>query len=155
MLNTEHSFRNRIPTNMPLITNSLELSKEALARALSVTGDSKLWASLSVATQEAIRAGVIQSFEVAYEQSWKMMKRWLELNTSPVEIDGVSRRQLYRLACEAGLIADVDLWMLFHKARNETSHIYNAEKAKAVFEMAPPFLEACSKLLAALNSKND
>jgi nucleotidyltransferase substrate binding protein (TIGR01987 family) len=140
---------------MPLITNSLELSREALARSLSVVADGELWASLSATVQETVRAGVIQSFEVAYKQSWKMMKRWLEINTSPVEIDGVSRRQLYRFACEAGLIDDVDLWMLFHKARNETSHIYNAEKAKAVFEMVSPFLDACANLLAALNTKND
>jgi nucleotidyltransferase substrate binding protein (TIGR01987 family) len=140
---------------MPLITNSLELSREALARSLSVVADGELWASLSATVQETVRAGVIRSFEVAYEQSWKMMKRWLEINTSPVEIDGVSRRQLYRFACEVGLIDDVDLWMLFHKARNETSHIYNAEKAKAVFEMTSPFLDACAKLLAALKTKND
>jgi nucleotidyltransferase substrate binding protein (TIGR01987 family) len=140
---------------MPLSTSSLELSKQALVRSLSVTSDLALWASLSAPVQEAIRAGVIQSFEVAYEQSWKMMKRWLEQNTSPLDIDGVSRRQLFRIACEAGLIEDVEQWMLFHKARNETSHIYDVEKAKAVFEMAAPFLEACSKLLIALNSKND
>lgn len=29
---------------------------------------------------ETVRAGVIQHFEVAYEVSWKMLKRWLKEN---------------------------------------------------------------------------
>ena len=28
--------------------------------------------------QETVRAGVIQHFEVAYELSWKMIKRWIK-----------------------------------------------------------------------------
>jgi nucleotidyltransferase substrate binding protein (TIGR01987 family) len=84
-----------------------------------------------------------------------MIKRWLEANTSPTEIDDVSRRHVYRLTHESGLINDVEQWMLFHKARNETSHTYSAEKAKAVFEMAEPFSIACSALQATLKAKND
>jgi nucleotidyltransferase substrate binding protein (TIGR01987 family) len=139
---------------MPLSTTHLESSALALCRALRVTQDAALWKTLAAPVQEAVQAGVIQSFEVAYEQSWKMMKRWLEANSSPLDVDGVSCRQLFRLASEAGLIADVDVWMLFHKARNETSHTYDIEKAKAVLEMVEPFLTECNVLMAALKAKN-
>lgn len=140
---------------MALTTIHLESSLQALARAVAVTQDATVWNTLAPPVQEAVKAGVIQSFEVAYEQSWKMMKRWLEANSSPLDVDGVSRRQLFRLAAEAGLIIDVDLWMLFHKARNETSHTYDIEKARAVLEMISPFLSACTDLSLALKAKND
>lgn len=140
---------------MPLSLNHLESSALALSRAVRVTQDVEMWINLDQSVQEAVQAGVIQCFEVAYEQSWKMMKRWLEINFNPLEVDGTSRRQLFRLASEAGLIADVDLWMLFHKARNETSHTYDIEKARAVLEMVEPFLTECKALIAALRSKND
>ena len=47
--------------------------------------------------RETVRAGVIQNFEVAYEQCWKMMKRWLEENIGRTYVDGVTRRELFRL----------------------------------------------------------
>lgn len=140
---------------MPLSLNHLESAALALSRAVRVTQDAAMWKTLVAPVQEAVQAGVIQSFEVAYEQSWKMMKRWLETNASPLEVDGVSRRQLFRLAAEAGLIAEVDVWMLFHKARNETSHTYDIEKAQAVLEMVQPFLIECNALISVLKAKND
>lgn len=100
---------------------------------------------------------MLESFrnEVAYEQSWKVMKRWLEENFSAVEVDGVTRRHLFRLAAENRLIDDVDVWMTFHKAHNETSHIYNCVIAAAVLERCPFFLVAGDALLAALKARND
>jgi hypothetical protein len=86
----------------------LQSATSALLRALSVTGDPSRWQQFDAATQEALRAGVIQSFEVAYEQSWKMMRRWLSANPVAGEVEGVPMRQLYRLAARAGLIDDVD-----------------------------------------------
>lgn len=44
---------------------------------------------------ETVKSGVIQAFEVAYEQSWKFMKRWLEENVSPEAADGVTRRVVF------------------------------------------------------------
>lgn len=140
---------------MTLSTQSLELSIRALERAVGVMQDTALLNAMPNNVQELLRSGVIHSFEVGYEQSWKMMKRWLELNASPTEIDGVSRRQLFRLASESQLIEDVDQWMLFHKARNETSHVYDLAKAQAVFEIAIEFLTAAQKLQERLKSSND
>ena len=140
---------------MSLELSSLESATAALGRTLGVMNDKAQWLVLSVEVQEAVNGGVIQNFEVAYEQSWKMIKRWLENNVSAIDVDGVTRRHLFRLAAETGLIADVDLWMTFHKARNETSHTYNSEIAAAVLEMAPNFLLACETLVTTLKARND
>lgn len=140
---------------MSLELSSLESATAALGRTLGVMNDKAQWLVLSVEVQEAVNGGVIQNFEVAYEQSWKMIKRWLENNVSAIDVDGVTRRHLFRLAAETGLISDVDLWMTFHKARNETSHTYNSEIAAAVLEMAPDFLLACETLVTTLKARND
>ena len=140
---------------MSLELSSLESAVAALGRALGVVTDKAQWLVLSPEAREAVNGGVVQSFEVAYEQSWKMIKRWLENNVSATDVDGVTRRHLFRVAVEAGLIRDVDVWMVFHQARNETSHTYNHEKAAAVVEMAPEFLVACGALLTALKARND
>lgn len=140
---------------MPFDLSSLDASICALDRALAVTGDAARWASLSPQVQEAVRAGVIQSFEVAYEQSWKMMRRWLESNAGIGETSGASMRQIYRMAAKAGLIGAVDPWMEFHHARNQTSHTYNPKIAQAVFELSARFLPAAQSALAALRVRND
>ena len=133
----------------------LQSATSALLRALSVTGDPSRWQQFDAATQEALRAGVIQSFEVAYEQSWKMMRRWLSANPVAGEVEGVPMRQLYRLAARAGLIDDVDDWMSFHAARNQTSHTYNRAVAQAVFEQSPAFAVQAQAVLAQLERRND
>ena len=135
--------------------SSLKSAINALERALSVTSHGVRWAAFDAVTQETLKAGVIQTFEVAYEQSWKMLKRWLDANPTSGEVEGVPMRQLYRVAAKAGLIDEVDGWMDFHKARNETSHTYNRQTAQTVFEMAPRYLVGAQKLLLALELRND
>ena len=133
----------------------LQSAISALVRALPVTGDARRWQQFDAETQEARKAGVIQTFEVAYEQSWKMVRRWLSANPGAGEVDGVPMRQLYRLAAKAGLIDDVDRWMDFHAARNHTSHTYNRAIAQTVFELAPVFAGPARALLAQLETRND
>ena len=139
---------------MPLDLSSLESSAGALARALRVVSDPARGPTFDADTQEALKAGVIQSFEVCYDQCWKMMKRWLERNQGSNDVDGVTRRQLFRLAVQAGLIADVDEWMLFHHARNETSHSHNCLIAQAVLDMAPRLSAEAGRLLEQLKARN-
>lgn len=138
---------------MALELTSLEKSICALKRSLRVMEEQQ--AGTDVDLIETLRAGVLQNFEVAYEQTWKMMKRWLELNVNPLEVDGVTRRHLFRLCHENRLIDDVDAWMAFHKARNETSPTYNAEIAADVFSVALVFLPAAADVLSRIASRND
>lgn len=102
-----------------------------------------------------IRAGVIQYFEFAYELCWKFMKRWLGLNAGSAVVDGVSRKELFRLAAEHRLIEETERWFEFHRARNLTSQTYRAETAVEVARSASEFLPAAEALVRALDERND
>ncbi|MCW5629174.1 MAG: HI0074 family nucleotidyltransferase substrate-binding subunit [Rhodoferax sp.] len=133
----------------------LQAAINALVRALAVTGDAGRWKQFDAETRDVVNAGVIQTFEVAYEQSWKMMRRWLTANPVAGDVDGVPMRQLYRVAAKAGLIDDVDRWMEFHAARNQSSHTYNRAIALAVLALAPVFAGQAQAMLAQLERRND
>jgi len=102
---------------------------------------------------DALRYGVIKNFEVAYELCWKYMKKWLEMNISPDIVQGVSRREFYRIACENGLIPDVLEWWNFHDSRNRTVHVYCATTAEEVFNAALRFIAAAKKFTADLEGR--
>ena len=102
-----------------------------------------------------LKSGVIQNFEVAYEQCWKFMKRWIEENESPNIVDGVTRRELFRISSENRLILDVDTWMIFHKSRNLTSHTYDKKNAEESFQISVAFLKEASQFLVRIKSHND
>ena len=103
----------------------------------------------------AVRAGAIKHFEFTYELSSLSIKRWLEANVSPTAGDGVTRRQLFRLAAESRLIDDVGRWMRYHQARNRTSHTYRETAANEVYAVIPEFLADARSLLVILEANND
>jgi len=139
---------------MKLDLSSLRKAIESLGKTLKVA-DSGLTAGLDNDTKDAIRAGAIQNFEFTYELCWKFMRRWLEGNLGSAYIEGVTRRELFRLSAENRLLTDVDQWMEYHDARNETAHTYDEDTAKDVFETARIFLADAQKLLQALEVRND
>ena len=138
---------------MALELESLKKAIGALERSLRV-GEEQSGGD-DVDLMETLRAGVAQNFKVAYEQTWKMMKHWLEMNVSPDDVDGVTRRQLFRLCHENRLIDDVDEWMGFHKSRNETSHTYNQSTAENIFKVAGEFFPAASDVFSRIAARND
>ena len=114
-----------------------------------------IFKTLDNVLQDGLKAGVIQNFEVSYELAWKFMKRYLEENLGNIYVDGVSRKELFRLACETGLIADVEQWFIYHRARNETSHTYDGVTAEEVFIIAQNFIHDVKSFLTNLELKND
>jgi nucleotidyltransferase substrate binding protein (TIGR01987 family) len=106
---------------MFLDLSSIRKAIALLNRALDVSTEDRL-SKMPVDQQEVIKAGVIQNFEFTYELCWKFIKRWLEMNINPGVADGVTRRELFRLAAENLLIVDVEQWMRYHETRNLTSH---------------------------------
>ena len=140
---------------MPLELDSLRNSIRTLTDLLAVSENDVRMGQLSDVERNGIRSGVIQNFEVAYELSWKLMARWLNTYVSPGVADGVTRRQLFRLAAENRLIPDVDLWMEHHEARNATTHIYDEEKAVQVYRATREFAHDAQRLLTALEERND
>ena len=136
---------------MKLSLESLTKSIDVLRRSLNATEAHK--DSFDEDMQDTLRSGIIQNFEVAYEQCWKMMKRWLEENVG-ID-DGLTKRELFRLAAEHQLILDVDNWMEYHEARNKTSHTYDEGTAEDVYEVAKAFLPSAEKFLNNIASHND
>ena len=137
---------------MPLQLDSLVKSIDTLERSVKTASrvddsDEDL--------QETVRAGVIHSFEVAYELSWKMIKRWLEENIGSAYADGISKRDLFRRAAENLLITDAESWMDYNEARNLTSHTYDEDAAQSVFAEATEFVHDVKYLLRALEERND
>lgn len=119
-----------------LVISSLRDAVKSLANSCEIGRDMTVYESDMA---KVIRAGVIQNFEFTYELCWKFMKRWLEMNINTASADGITRRELFRLAAEYQLIDDVAVWMEFHYARNRTLHIYDEREAQEVFAIAIQF----------------
>ncbi|MFN3076327.1 MAG: HI0074 family nucleotidyltransferase substrate-binding subunit [Alphaproteobacteria bacterium] len=129
-----------------------------LARAVSRLEESLNWCDSSLAQDspelfEQFRTAAIKGFEFTYELAWKLQKRYLEEETGVAEIDHLSRRDLFRTAAEAGLIADATTWFVYHQARNLTAHTYNTEPAVKVMASLRPFVADVRRLLEILNQR--
>lgn len=135
--------------------SALKKAIDSFTRTREAALEHKIIETLSPALQEAVKAGVIQNFEFTYELAWKSMKRWLESNYGSQYVDGVTRRELFRLACESHLINEVDEWMFFHRARNQTSHTYNDDMAEEIYQRALNFLPLVNALYTQLDAKSD
>ena len=74
--------------------------------------------------------GVIQRFEFSFELSWKLMKMYLEyVGISEIR----SPRATIREAYSYGLIEDGEQWIDMMIDRNKTSHLYDQEEAKLIY----------------------
>ncbi len=140
---------------MEIILDSLKKAIDSLEAVLKRTNDIEYMKQFDDVTQYALRAGAIHNFEFTYELCWKYMKRWLSYNLGSVEVDGQSRRGLFRLAAEHFLIHDVAQWIHYHQARNLTTHTYNQDTADEVYEVVTVFLEDSKYLLKQLERFNE
>lgn len=139
---------------MPLQLDSLEKAVNALARSQQAATDHM--ASFDEGLRDTIRSGVIQNFEVAYEQCWKFIQRWIRENRTPEDADHPrTRKELFRQAARYGLIADPLPWFEYGDARNLTSHTYDARQAEVVYAAAERFSHDAQALLAQLKLNND
>lgn len=85
-----------------------------------------------------------------------MMKRQLKLIAeAPDEIDSADFRDILRLSAKAGLIEQVEDWLLYRKMRNITSHTYDQNKAQQVYEQMIGFLASAKNLLNQLQQRNN
>ena len=129
--------------------NSLQESIEVISRYTQ--------ANPSKDTPEfrTFRAGVIQNFEFTYELSWKAMRAWLAENLGKTTVDGITRKELFRLAAEHKLIENVEPWFEYHYQRNQTPHTYEEKTATEVYSVVSEFLQQSKNLSSRLNEKND
>lgn len=140
---------------MPLELDSLKKAVAALNAVLAKSNDAEFMRGLDEVTRSAIKSGAIHHFEFTYELCWKFIKRWLKVNIGSAAADGVTKRQLFRLAAENRLILDVDDWMRHDDARNRTSHTYDPAVAESVHAAAHEFARDAQRLLEALEARND
>ena len=104
---------------------------------------------------EEVRDGCIQRFEYCFELSWKMLKRQIELELgNTAEVDGYSKRTLFRVAAERGLIGSPEPWFVYLVQRNKTSHAYDAQVAMEVAAELEAFAVDAKSLLATLEVRD-
>jgi nucleotidyltransferase substrate binding protein (TIGR01987 family) len=136
----------------PVTLSQLEKAHNALQRSVAI------WDRVAKQDDKDLtdttRSGVVQNFEVAYEQSWKVLRRWMMHYLGVTDTEITQRRQLYRLAAKFGLINDVEAWWDFHEARNLTSHTYSETIALQVAAVARQFEPACSELIEKLKARS-
>lgn len=103
---------------------------------------------------DLVRDAVVKRFEYCYELGWKFVRRALIESLGREPIDEVTRRDLFRLAAQHGLIADPERWFAYHTARNETSHMYDEDKANEIAALSDRFAEDARQLLEELERRN-
>ena len=102
---------------------------------------------------ESAQAAVIKHFEFTYELCWKIMKRYIEMDSGSEEADALTRKDLFRLSAERKLIANFAQWVKFHEDRNRTSHVYNEEVANDVYETAKKFAGSLHDFITAIEQR--
>ncbi|MBI4633807.1 MAG: nucleotidyltransferase substrate binding protein [Deltaproteobacteria bacterium] len=140
---------------MPLDLSSLRKGISSLRTAIEVA-DAEKMSVFDRATQDVIRAGVIQNFEFTYELCWKFIQRWLKENHPGEDADlPRARRELFRMAARYGLIDDPAPWFVYSDARNMTAHVYDERRAQIVYDVALKFINEAETLLKCLEDNND
>jgi nucleotidyltransferase substrate binding protein (TIGR01987 family) len=89
--------------------------------------------------------GGVQAFEIAYELSWKTLKKVLA--TKGVEV--YSPKETFRKAAAEGLIRDFAAWGEKYLAtRNLTVHTYENDALSNVWKVLPSFLSDLDYLIS-------
>jgi nucleotidyltransferase substrate binding protein (TIGR01987 family) len=130
-----------------------KLSVEPLEKALL-----RLQAGLDIMdtdpNDELRRDGVIQRFEHCVDLACKLIQRYLKVEAQIDDAMIRTKKDLFREAARLKLIRSAESWFGHYEARNEASHVYNAETARAVFERARIFVPDVKELLESLRHVN-
>lgn len=118
----------------------MAVSTQELTKALE-----SLRLALESPYSDIVRDASIQRFEFCIELSWKVLKK--KMGTA-----SVAPKVVIREAAAQNLITKPEVWFEFIEARNLTSHTYNEQIAKKVFETVKMFYPEAISLLEKLNS---
>lgn len=133
----------------PLEMEGLRGALESCEGAMRWANDAAFMETLPEEARNIFRSGVIQCFEVAYDECRKAIQKWLRESDIPL------RGNLFRDAGSAGLIDDVEKWMEFRVARNRTSHFYSVDFAGQTFALISEFLPLARALLRGLEERSE
>ena len=108
---------------------------------------------LNALVHEALSESVIQRFEICYDSTWKLLKRYLVESLGVADVPN-SPKPILRLAAENYLLASsVEQWFKYATARTETSHHYSSEKASLCLDIVPEFIEDAVQLYEKLTEQ--
>ena len=107
--------------------NKLKDKLEDLKRAFNKLNES---VKRNPIEDDIVVDATIQRFEFTYEQSWKLMKAYLEFNGN---LEATSPRKAIKESYKEGLIKDGETWLKMLQDRNRTSHTYDEESALYIF----------------------
>ncbi|MFN8548235.1 MAG: HI0074 family nucleotidyltransferase substrate-binding subunit [Candidatus Eisenbacteria bacterium] len=127
---------------MTLVLTSFRRTLASLDRARELPRD------------DLVRDAVVKRFEYCYELSWKFIRRSLIESLGREAVDEVTRRDLFRMAAQHGLVSDPEDWFAYHTARNETSHMYDEDKANEIAALTDRFAIDARRLLGELERRN-
>lgn len=132
-----------MPLDLTPLRNALTSLERGLARRRENLAD------------EEVRDACIQRFEYCFELSWKMLKRQIESEQgNTAEVDGYSKRTLFRVAAERGLISSPEPWFVYLVQRNKTSHAYDTRVATEVATVLEEFAVEARALLGTLEARD-
>lgn len=119
-------------------SNSLETANNLLKNSIAKEPE-------NLELHKALRDSCIQRFEYCVEISWKTSMKALGLDTK-------APNPAVREMAQNKLIDDPKLWLNFVIARNKTSHAYEEEMAKSVYQEVDKILPELKKLITALKA---
>lgn len=90
--------------------------------------------------------GTIQRFELTFDLFWKTVKRLLEEEG----IETKTPRETLKQAYAVGWLQNEYSWLQMLKDRNETSHVYDEERARQIYEHITDYFPDMKKTFEAL-----
>ena len=87
-------------------------------------------ANISAPDNELFQMSVVQSFEICFELSWKVLKDFLAQNGINVYLP----RDVIKTAFVNEVIKNGQVWIDMMNARNATSQEYNSDKIKQIIK---------------------
>jgi len=101
---------------------------------------------------EAELMGLIQSFEIVFELSWKTVKDYLEAEGYQV----ASPREVIKQAFQNEILEDGSLWLEALTSRNQMAHLYDEKIAERVTtQIKEQYLPMIKQLHEFLSAQND
>ena len=125
----------------------LQKAEKSFAAALAQRGE------LEEKYYEVYRAAIIQNFEFCFELSWKFMQRWLRAEDDVALEKSPTKKEVFRLAYNYGLIKDASAWNGYLELRNLTTHTYNEHAADEVYAAADSFCTDFHSFITELEKK--
>ena len=73
-------------------------------------------------------SGIIKDFEMVYELSWKVLKKYLESEG----LQTAGPKDVFTKAFHAGYIDDEAMWLAMINDRNQAAHVYDELEAQKI-----------------------